>query len=616
MQPQPDNEPIINCHAHIFTGAHVPPRLGRTFLPLGLYWVLTVPLVIAIGRWWYMGAFVNFFRHFKKTKFYNSVFWISWAIRRYTVVSFLFNLFGWWVTIQAVTYAFDWLFDLFPPNDLGTWIQDMATEIAASPLFIQSPGVLVRWVLVLFVVFFFPSGRNLALFILKNIYRFLKQLPGKSTREFARRYINLGRFALYKEQFRIYSRLNKQYPPGSKFVVLPMDMQYMGAGDPAAGFEKQMEELVEIKKDHPDTIYPFVFIHPERMRDTGFFDYRVENGKVVLAEKCLVKRYIEDCHFSGFKIYPALGYYPFEKELLPLWLYAQQHDLPIMTHCIIGTIFYRGKKLKKWNHHPVFKEVKRIDDDDDDDATPTRRRNVRTPKEYETSPLRLYELQNKEFQRNFTHPLNYLCLLDDECLIQVLKNAEEEAQEEKGTPFDFRKLHSAFGFQDGKLEQNLNRLKICFGHFGGDDEWKQYFELDRHNYVHQLTQHPRTGIEFFDDDRTQNPGRIAKLWEKRVDWYSIICSMMLKYPCLYADISYIVHNPEIVPLLKHTLGTSHPRLRERVLYGTDYYVVRNHKSDREMLTEMKAALSEEEFNLIARMNPVRYLQNTLPVANP
>ena len=41
---------------------------------------------------------------------------------------------------------------------------------------------------------------------------------------------------------------------------------------------------------------------------------------------------------------------------------------------------------------------------------------------------------------------------------------------------------------------------------------------------------------------------------------------------------------EILPLLRQTLR--HPRLRKQVLFGTDFYVVRNHKSDKNMLADM------------------------------
>jgi hypothetical protein len=84
--------------------------------------------------------------------------------------------------------------------------------------------------------------------------------------------------------------------------------------------------------------------------------------------------------------------------------------------------------------------------------------------------------------------------------------------------------------------------------------------------------------------------------------------MILQYPNVYSDISYIVHSPAILPLLTKSLQADRGQLRERVLYGTDFYVVRNYKSDKNMLADMLAGLTEEEFNLIARENPTTFLK--------
>jgi predicted TIM-barrel fold metal-dependent hydrolase len=166
-----------------------------------------------------------------------------------------------------------------------------------------------------------------------------------------------------------------------------------------------------------------------------------------------------------------------------------------------------------------------------------------------------------------------------------------------------------FGYTDDAtpLLYNLKNLKICFAHFGGDDEWKRYFEMDRDNNGSQLVKNPSEGIRFLANEKgIPTPGKPEQLW-KYADWYSIICSLMLQYPNVYADISYILHSDaEILPLLRQTLH--HPILQKRVLFGTDFYVVRNHKSDKNMLSDMRGGLPEEEFDMIARDNPREYLK--------
>jgi predicted TIM-barrel fold metal-dependent hydrolase len=157
------------------------------------------------------------------------------------------------------------------------------------------------------------------------------------------------------------------------------------------------------------------------------------------------------------------------------------------------------------------------------------------------------------------------------------------------------------------VKYNLRHLKICFGHFGGEDEWAKYFEKDRDNFSSQLVRHPDKGIDFVLGNKKEvSPGKPEQLW-RSADWYSIICSMMLQHPNVYADISYILHGDlEIRSLLKHTM--QHPKLKERVLFGTDFYVVRNHKSDKNMLADTMASLNDNEFKQIAVINPGSYLQ--------
>ena len=67
---------------------------------------------------------------------------------------------------------------------------------------------------------------------------------------------------------------------------------------------------------------------------------------------------------------PALGYYPFDPLLLPLWKYAEQNNLPILTHCVRGPMYYRGNKERAWDYHPIFQELtKQRDPADHSDAT-------------------------------------------------------------------------------------------------------------------------------------------------------------------------------------------------------------------------------------------------------
>lgn len=575
------SDPIVNCHTHVFTADHVPPWLGKTFLPFILPYIFSIPLVVVPARWWYRHGP----RKWKQSYFYRllrqAYYRIRITIDRIFVLWMVVFVLGSLLAVHVFFIFYDLFSKLTRPVSDGTIVK-VRNWFMEHNLLYSYENFWVQALLVLALMLFFPSGRNAIFFVLKKLFRFIAALPDQNTRAYLARYWNIGRFSFYEHQSGVFQRLNAQYPEGTKFVILPMDMEYMKAGRVSKNYRDQMADLVRLKEAQPDVALPFVFVDPRRIADPGqkdFFRYNVDaDGKVIL-EDCLIRDYIEKHDFSGFKIYPALGYFPFDAELLPLWVYARQRGLPILTHCIRGTIFYRGVKKPEWDYHKVFNQIM---------------------KKGEYAPLLLPEIKNSEFSNNFTHPLNYLCLLEDDLLKRLLERKE------------YRNVKSIF--IDPKTQQfrnSLRDLKICLGHFGGDDEWQRYFNLDRHDHSAQLTRHPLEGIDFFQlaNGKGDSPGKIEQLW-KFTDWYSIICSMILRYENIYADISYIIHDEKIISLLQQTL--KNPEMKHRVLFGTDFYVVRNHKSEREMLAEIMGTLSTEDFNQIARINPKSFLM-TQPV---
>jgi len=569
---------IINCHAHVFTGFHVPPYLAKTFLPWPFYYLVPLSGLLRLFSWWYHKGpytwqFKSWYKKLAQASYKTKIYFV-----RHPLLGRLKDVAGILVTIQVFYVFYDLIRRLQSPGK-GTakTVSAVRDWLSRHYLYYPKTGFWTKLLLVIVLLLFFQWGRNLIIFIFRQFWSFLGKIPGKQSLELIGRYFNIARFCVYKNQSGIFSKLNSQYPPGTGFILLPMDMAFMDAGPVQEDYAAQHEQLASLKRNHPDTAFPFLFIDPRRIPDdpAGFFTYTQEKGAVTLGD-CFVKKYIEDEAFSGFKIYPALGYYPFDERLLPLWKYAADNGIPITTHCIRGTIFYRGSKKKDWDRHPVFEQA--VGDQ-------------------EYSPLLLPQMENRDFINNFTHPLNYLVLLDEEILRKVVAKA--------GDP-----VKALFGFKDEQtpMEYDLRHLKLCLGHFGGDDEWKKFMERDRDNFSSQLVKRPDFGIDFFNpQDGVRKKGILEQVW-KYADWYTIACSLMLQYDNIYADISYILHDDSILPLLKETLQNA--SLKQKVLYGTDFYVVRNYKSDKNMLADMMAGLSDDEFNLIARTNPCQFLART------
>jgi len=195
--------------------------------------------------------------------------------------------------------------------------------------------------------------------------RLLNRINPKSTNDIFDRAASFMNIGNKKTQLDIFNLLKKYYPEGTKFVLLSMDMEFMKAGKVTQDFIEQLNELCDIKKKYPDQIFPFICADPRRPNITD-----------------LVKKYIEKHDFQGIKLYPPLGYYPFDEGLYPIFRYAEANKIPIISHCSPPVVYYRGKIKKEKLIHP--KTGKKL------------------------------ERKNKqEFANYFTEPENYKYLLED-----------------------------------------------------------------------------------------------------------------------------------------------------------------------------------------------------------
>ena len=168
--------------------------------------------------------------------------------------------------------------------------------------------------------------RKPLMWLLNNILPF-------TDRDILDRYVNFLEVGTNKCQSEVFEHLRTYYPSETKFVVLSLDLDFMDAGRPKAGFEKQLSELNTLYKENVHTLIPFICADPRR-----------EN---VLS---LVKEYIGKKNFSGVKIYPRLGFYPNDTRLYPVYEYAQKSKVPVMTHCSRGGIYTHSIQEDMLNH--------------------------------------------------------------------------------------------------------------------------------------------------------------------------------------------------------------------------------------------------------------------------
>ncbi len=572
-------DPIFNMHTHTFTKVHTPKYLAKQILPYPFYkWLATGFFVKRIKAYLNRNSheFSYTGRNRKHKAYLNKKFWTKTP--GITVLYYIF------LTLVWIVFGY-YLLDL-----IGAWFTDTLfawiSEGFLSLLQPIMPKLGNAWnsiFLLLIIVLGFPNIRDSSK---KYAWSKIKKAIGDERVEFLLRYVHIVRYTGRDLQATVFNDLEQQYPKGSKFVVLPMDMEYMDAGPVDESYPNQMDEILRLKENNPETCYPFIFVDPRRIAEQDpkapFLAFKPGNFDALVLDDCLVNDYfIGGC--AGIKIYPALGYYAFDKSLLKLWLYCEQNDIPITTHCSIGPIFYRGK-LKdlgdNYDVHPIFDEVYDKDENEKEIIGGTR----------------FHELKNKDFQKNFTHPLNYLCLLHKPLLIKVIESFDVNDD-----------LKTLFGYKDGDIVRDLSQLKINLAHFGSAEMWDKFLSQDRYREANAIIQDRQNGLDL--KNNVDNMAILYGYWHW-VDWFSIISSMMMQFDNVYTDISYTSHDLKYLNLLSEILNN--PLIAKKVLFGTDFYVVSNHKTEKQYWIDMKNLLGIKKWRLIANQNPTEFLKSKLP----
>ncbi|MEX0362052.1 MAG: hypothetical protein AB3N10_13815, partial [Allomuricauda sp.] len=386
---------LVNCHAHVFTGNFVPPFLAKTIVPWPFYYLIYTPMVVGL---------VKLFFKIKHGIRYSDKIHRLWIVRfwkflkkAFLKIKFLvlgnywvripFRLVVFWISAIAVIYLVEFVALILKVDEFANKYFMLIKDWLQEHFLYFDLGDFYRIIWIVAVLLIIKSSRRPILFVLKGVFPAIKKVFSSSFLDLMQRYYLLGRFATtYKTQKRIAERAVHQLPQDAGLVILPMDMEFMHAGKTSASkkqkeiaqkyqdqpigkdlndsYKYQMLELWDlVKKDAGEDTkqyYPFLFVDPRRIKKEGkkFFDWEWvsqtgTNGqkkwRMKLKKGCFVHTYMEDCRFNGFKIYPALGYHCFDEYLLPIWRYAAENQIPIMAHCIMGTIYYRGTIKADWH---------------------------------------------------------------------------------------------------------------------------------------------------------------------------------------------------------------------------------------------------------------------------
>jgi len=273
------------------------------------------------------------------------------------------------------------------------------------------------------------------------------------------------RIALMPNSTAIADEFLEHLQPDDAIVGLMMDIRGDSESDrDKKRFREQLNDLEEASLQRPGRVLPFFAVNPKRPDHFELMNDALKNKG-----------------FIGVKLYPSIGYEVNHPDLLDVYTYCVENDIPIVMHC---------------NHGGFYVEE------------------------------------------------NFTSYCDPE-------------------------------YWEPILEQ-LPALKICFAHFGGEES------LSKPN------------------------GLAGDSWGKK------IIDLMEAFEGVYADVSYhdeMMSDPADEQFYLDTLTNLLDRsiIKDRILFGTDSWMLRMNMADEAYWSYFRNKLSVAHFNTITQSNPKRFL---------
>lgn len=325
----------------------------------------------------------------------------------------------------------------------------------------------------------------------------------------------------------------KKYDAAIRLIGLTLNMDHMDSvpSDPLnyKNYATQLEEIRDIKRRSPEHFYPFLCIDPRHRSGRDLRDWVEDQLTDGFEQKGKLYRY-----FYGLKIYPALGFFPFDPALEEVYAFAEEYGIPIMTHCTRGGSQYVGDDIEQLIPRDIRSILMRPEIENDAFLNATREIQARIDAYYHDDRK---WIENSRIGDNdkacdlFTHPQNYIPVLE-----------------------------------------KFPKLKICIAHMGGEGEFYHTEELARR---WEWKEGKVRGFRDLIKIRQVDPVR----------WLDRIRELMQHYPSLYTDVSYTVsyfEKDRIVEQLRDFANTPDRNKRllgHRILFGTDFFMTEQEKKE-------------------------------------
>jgi len=118
--------------------------------------------------------------------------------------------------------------------------------------------------------------------------------------------------------------------------ILQMDLETGWGFNPKRNFKRQIDDIKELTRSRP--IIPYLALDPRRVDKNGKDENLYELFLDVFTDK--------ETPFFGVKCYPALGYFPSDVRLDPIFKICAEKKIPVLSHCGGETVSTFKKTIK------------------------------------------------------------------------------------------------------------------------------------------------------------------------------------------------------------------------------------------------------------------------------
>jgi predicted TIM-barrel fold metal-dependent hydrolase len=134
-----------------------------------------------------------------------------------------------------------------------------------------------------------------------------------------------------KDQYEILQAWQSNYPSGTIFCPLTVDLENMGRGKTQEPYLTQVKEVLEYSKEST-SLYPFIMVDPRSSTLDEQYDLIEENIQ----------------HIGGLKLYPLVGYYAHDERLDRFYDLMEKHQKAVTLHCTPqNAVYYSGRDIDK-----------------------------------------------------------------------------------------------------------------------------------------------------------------------------------------------------------------------------------------------------------------------------